>query len=115
MHSIMHSKTWVIDDHVMLTGSVNATDNGMSNNIEDFYVLRDSQTVEEWKAHFMENWNGPTTRPVTREVMKTVMAKRKEKTDRQNAEAMSRNQRKWNGGDQRIKLKEVSMSRPDPD
>ena len=66
----------------MLTGSVNATDNGMQSNIEDSLVVRDKETMEEWKSHFFNYWEGPDTAPVTAEVMEEVRKRRKEKAEK---------------------------------
>ena len=92
--AILHAKTFVIDDHVILTGSPNATENGMNNSLEDFWVLRDREAVVDWTAEFARIWNSSMAKPVDKELMKTMMTRAQDKAEKKKAEAAAREAQK---------------------
>ena len=87
-----HSKQWLIDDKVLLTGSVNLSHGGFDHNCENLVVLKDSAEVAKALAFFHELWALGTE--VTEARLRTVVARQeaaKEKA-RENAKkkALSR-------------------------
>jgi len=55
MYNSMHSKLWVFDDQVMVTGSPNFT--GQSErNLENIVVIRDVNTVDDARVFFDAAW-----------------------------------------------------------
>ena len=59
----MHAKTWVLDSSVILTGSVNTTENGFDHNHEHFWVIRLPEQVSFVQSTFERIW--PLSREVT--------------------------------------------------
>jgi len=45
--SSMHSKTWLVDDEVILTGSLNLTHNAFENNTEHLWKMKNPNAVQE--------------------------------------------------------------------
>ena len=55
MYNSMHSKLWVFDDQVMVTGSPNFT--GQSErNLENIVVIRDVNAVDDARVFFDAAW-----------------------------------------------------------
>ena len=54
----MHTKTWILDEATVLTGSVNLSHGGLENNKEHLYEIRDPQVVKEVLEDFEETWQG---------------------------------------------------------
>lgn len=57
----MHSKFIVFDDLVVV-GAGNFTASGMMSNFENFYIVRDAETVEQFKTQFEYLWSLATYR-----------------------------------------------------
>ena len=57
----MHVKAWLLDEDVLMTGSVNITHGGLENNIEHLYVIAVPSVVAETREHFEQVWAGATT------------------------------------------------------
>ena len=54
-YNSMHSKLWIFDDQVMVTGSPNFT--GQSErNLENIVVIRDVNTVDDARVFFDAAW-----------------------------------------------------------
>jgi HKD family nuclease len=74
----MHTKTWIIDEETIYTGSVNLTHNGMENNKEHLWKIQGEKAVVPLKEDFEELWLRAelvTAEHIAR--MKTTDAKRK--------------------------------------
>ena len=54
--SVMHVKTLIIDDKILLTGSVNMTHNGLEHNKEHLYRITETSTVADVLADFEAQW-----------------------------------------------------------
>jgi len=52
----MHNKFCVIDDYIVLTGSMNYSNNGTKNNDESFLVIHDLEIAQEYKDYFNDYW-----------------------------------------------------------
>ncbi len=57
----MHSNFIVFDDLVVV-GAGNFTASGMMSNFENFYIVRDAKTVEQFKTQFEYLWSLATYR-----------------------------------------------------
>ena len=68
---IMHVKSIILDDEVVLTGSVNMTHNGHENNKEHLFRIANKNTVEKVVADFERDW--AATEPVTDLLVDTMM------------------------------------------
>ena len=64
-YSSMHAKTWLFDGEVVITGSPNTTENGLTNNEEELWKLQLPQCAQFVRDHFEKVWNGSL--PVTGE------------------------------------------------
>lgn len=55
VHAIMHDKTIIIDDYVVITGSYNFTDSAENANSENVVIIHDQSTakkyLDNWKIH----------------------------------------------------------------
>ena len=56
----LHTKTWLLDERLILTGSVNLTDCGMHGNKEHMFVIRESATVKRCLEDFKKTWGKAT-------------------------------------------------------
>jgi len=52
----MHTKTWIIDGSVVLTGSVNLTHNGLENNKEHLWRITNGSAVQQLIEDFEQCW-----------------------------------------------------------
>jgi len=52
----MHAKTFIFDDCLVLTGSVNYTHNGLENNVEHFNAITEPTAVRGYIQNFEEFW-----------------------------------------------------------
>ena len=78
-YSCMHVKTLVIDEEVILTGSVNLTHNGLEHNKEHLYCITDPSAVGEVMADFDKEWQD--AEKVTEEIIADMMAKYERKQE----------------------------------
>jgi phosphatidylserine/phosphatidylglycerophosphate/cardiolipin synthase-like enzyme len=62
----MHAKTVIIDNRVVLTGSVNMTHNGIENNKEHMFRILEPTVVKALRVDFEETWR--IAQPVTQEM-----------------------------------------------
>ena len=92
----MHAKTIIIDQCVVLTGSVNMTQNGHGNNKEHLLSVRDPSTVTEFNADFEYCWQLST--PVTPDLVEKMLKRSQERYD------------SWKGSN-RSKSREPSVER----
>jgi hypothetical protein len=76
----MHVKTMIIDERVVLAGSVNMTHNGLENNKEHLYRITVPSAVADVVADFDQTW--VDAEPVTMEIMNMVLAKATAKAER---------------------------------
>ena len=59
-HSLsMHLKTYSIDGRVLRTGSANWSFQGETEQDNDFYLVRDPETIKKFEQEFAELWNRP--------------------------------------------------------
>jgi hypothetical protein len=96
----MHTKTWVIDSEVALTGSVNMTHNGLEKNKEHLFEIGDSGVVKGITTDFDEEWQ--RAEDVTPAVKKQMIV------DMQNRESKSRRSRSASAG--RVTQRDVTRS-----
>jgi len=73
----MHVKTMIVDERVVLTGSVNMTHNGLENNKEHLYRITVPTAVAAVVEDFDATWAG--AEPVTTEYVDAALAKSAEK------------------------------------
>jgi phosphatidylserine/phosphatidylglycerophosphate/cardiolipin synthase-like enzyme len=52
----MHTKTWIIDSSIVLTGSVNLTHNGLENNKEHLWEITNAQAIQPLIEDFERCW-----------------------------------------------------------
>ena len=52
----MHAKSWILDETIVLSGSVNLTHNGLENNKEHLLKLTSPTVVGKFRADFEELW-----------------------------------------------------------
>ena len=72
----LHAKSWVLDNAVVLTGSVNLTSNGMSRNKEHMLRITTPSVVRSYAEDFEELWS--RAEPITEEYCETqIVAWRK--------------------------------------
>jgi len=71
--SSMHCKTWLVDDEVILTGSLNLTHNALENNKEHLWTMRNSDAVQHLKEDFEELWED--SREVTLDLIQSMKNK----------------------------------------
>ena len=79
-YASMHVKCWILDERVLLTGSVNLTHGGLDNNKEQLLRIRDKTVVQEALADFEATWLEAEV--VTQELMNAMQEawdKREEK------------------------------------
>ena len=62
-YASLHAKTWILDDEIIITGSINVTHNGLENNKEHCFVLRSPDVVKSVSEDFEATWL--TSDPVT--------------------------------------------------
>ena len=55
--AIMHTKTIIIDDAVFVSGSLNLTQNGLTNNVEEVVVITDPFVVRQRHAVYERQWS----------------------------------------------------------
>jgi phosphatidylserine/phosphatidylglycerophosphate/cardiolipin synthase-like enzyme len=77
-----HTKSWIIDGEVFLTGSVNCTHGGMENNLEHLIVIRDKATVNKAIETFEAWWKNSRSKEVTKERMDKMLAWKKQKDEK---------------------------------
>ena len=53
----LHAKSWVLDDAVVLTGSVNLTSNGMNRNKKHMLRISTPSVVRSYAEDFEDLWN----------------------------------------------------------
>ena len=68
----MHVKCMILDEKVLLQGSVNLTHNGMENNKEHLYRITDQMTVTEVLDDFELEWAGAEKDTVTEQVIQKM-------------------------------------------
>jgi len=74
----MHTKTWIIDDEIIYSGSVNLTHNGLENNKEHLWKILGEKAITPLKEDFEETWMSAervTSEHIAR--MRSADAKRK--------------------------------------
>ena len=52
----MHTKTWIIDSSIVLTGSVNLTHNGLENNKEHLWEITNAEAIQPLIEDFERCW-----------------------------------------------------------
>ena len=55
-HGIMHRKYCVIDNHVVISGSYNWTDNAAERNDENILIVKDWKTANQHTREFLDEW-----------------------------------------------------------
>ena len=91
----MHIKSFIFDEKVLLTGSVNMTHNGFENNKEHMYRIAEPSVVADVLADFEKEW--AQADQVTPLHITQMFANYEERTDKQrkNRErSVSRNSKK---------------------
>jgi len=84
----MHVKTMIVDERVVLTGSVNMTHNGLENNKEHLYRITVPSAVAAVVEDFDATWAGAEL--VTTELMDKALAKSAEKAEKAKEKLKSR-------------------------
>jgi len=85
----LHCKTWIIDDSLVLSGSVNVTDCGFGGNKEHMYEIRDPEVVAALRADFTNVWNeaeplcDEKLAKLTEEYNQRMLDKEKEKKEKE--------------------------------
>jgi hypothetical protein len=72
-YACVHAKCLILDEKVMLSGSVNLTHNGLQNNKEHLYRMSEPSFVGEALADFEKEWF--LAEPVTDKEIKIMLAK----------------------------------------
>ena len=54
--SVIHEKTWILDDVIVMTGSHNLTHHSARHNRENLVVIAEAQSVTRERARFRELW-----------------------------------------------------------
>ena len=86
----LHVKTFMFDDQVLLTGSVNMTHNGFENNKEHMYRITEPKVLADVKADFETVWE--EAEELTSEQIETMLnnlGKKKEKKARSVSRSLS--------------------------
>lgn len=52
----MHRKYCVIDNHVVISGSYNWTDNAAERNDENILIVKDWKTANQHTREFLDEW-----------------------------------------------------------
>jgi phosphatidylserine/phosphatidylglycerophosphate/cardiolipin synthase-like enzyme len=68
----MHVKTWIVDKQVVITGSTNTTHNGLENNKEQMFKIREPSVVDQVVADFEQTWDEGI--PVSQQVLEEMLA-----------------------------------------
>jgi phosphatidylserine/phosphatidylglycerophosphate/cardiolipin synthase-like enzyme len=68
----MHVKTWIVDKQVVITGSTNTTHNGLENNKEQMFRIREPSVVDQVIADFEQTWDEGV--PVSQQVLEEMLA-----------------------------------------
>ena len=66
----LHAKTWILDDSLALSGSVNTTDCGMQGNKEHMFVISQQEAVVKLLADFEGLWS--VADPLSQEVLEKL-------------------------------------------
>jgi len=77
--SSMHCKVWVVDRLLLITGSANPTEYGMTRNIENIIRVIDTDVVSQMVEYFEENWAQGEV--ITSEIVKAAAPARRDKTE----------------------------------
>ena len=56
-HGIMHRKYCVIDNHVVISGSYNWTDNAAERNDENIIIVKNWETANQHTREFLDKWS----------------------------------------------------------
>ena len=77
----MHVKTLIIDEQLVLTGSVNLTHNGLENNKEHLFCISEPKVVADVLSDFEKEWI--QAEPVTEDMIELMLDKyEKRKNDK---------------------------------
>ena len=55
-HAIAHNKVMVIDESVVITGSLNFTNSAETRNAENFLILRSAALAQRYKEEWLRHW-----------------------------------------------------------
>jgi phosphatidylserine/phosphatidylglycerophosphate/cardiolipin synthase-like enzyme len=86
--AVMHAKTFVFDEAVLLTGSVNMTHNGLENNKEHLFRMTEPAVVAKVMSDFEQEW--VTAERVTQENIDQMMDYWERKGDEKRGKSLSR-------------------------
>ena len=66
----LHAKTWILDDSLVLSGSVNLTECGMQGNKEHMYLITQPEVVTDALADFEGVWR--EAEPLSEELLERI-------------------------------------------
>jgi phosphatidylserine/phosphatidylglycerophosphate/cardiolipin synthase-like enzyme len=52
----IHTKTMLIDDRVLMIGSINFSTNSLDNNRELSVIVTDTGAIQNYKHYFLQDW-----------------------------------------------------------
>ena len=70
--AILHTKSIVIDDIIFVSGSLNLTNNGETNNTEEMIATFGPSVVRQRKATFERHWNDERATPVDMDMIRRL-------------------------------------------
>ena len=79
-HSIQHEKSWMFDNRIIVTGSMNLTTNSATHCEENVCITREVGAVEAFRAHYV--WIFGDARDVTQDELEMAQQKRSQSRGR---------------------------------
>ena len=76
-YASQHVKCWILDEKVVLSGSVNLTHNGLERNKEHLYEIREVNAVKAVQADFEADWN--SAEEITPELFELLKAEKEKR------------------------------------
>ena len=70
--AMMHTKTIIVDDAILVTGSLNLTHNGIQNSVEEIVVIVDPAVVRQRKATIERHWIDERTQEVDMDMIRRI-------------------------------------------
>ena len=68
----MHTKTIIVDNAILVTGSSNLTHNGIQHSVEEIFVITDPAVVRQRRATFERHWVDERTQVVDMDMIRRV-------------------------------------------
>lgn len=68
-----HGKVYIIDDHLVLSGSANLTQNGLLHNAENLAAVIEPERVAHWCRQFEDYWCAPDTQDLTQALLDALL------------------------------------------